>query len=646
MTEQFPHLFSPIKVGPLTVRNRFLYPAHYIQMTVLDPSGNNGHWVMSERAIHYYSERAKGGYGMILVGQNLAHHGTQAGAHFVESVPIYSRIAEAVHAAGAKCLVQVESGTKHGPDVREYNWKPTVVGPGMKGQMAKEADEEDVEYIIEGYVKSARNIKAAGMDGMEIHLTHAHNLQVFMLPAFNQRKDKYGGSFDNRTRIVFDVLSAVRKETGPDFVVGVRTNLGYSQGAFSVDEGTELSRRYAASGCLSYLNVSAWPYFGSTGSERAPIIPQAAAVRAAVDGQLPVFATGDRVVDPRMAEQFLAEGKIDMIGMVRAGIADPELPNKAREGRLDDIRTCVGSGQGCLGYFGGGAVMMCVQNPTVGYEEKWGIGKLEVAPKQKKVMVVGGGPAGLEAALTAARRGHQVVLYEKGESLGGQLNFIRKSPRRDDFRHVSEWRERQLKKLNVVIRLKSEVTPQVVSDERPDTVVVATGSTPRRQARFPGAEGAFTPWDVLAGRLDGKRHVLVVDQSGYYQGSDCAEYLTSKGIKVSFVTAAPTLFAGAPMNDAPVLMSALKGKEITYYVNTSVLQVRGKSVELSESVNGRQFTLEDVDAIVLSVGADPVDGLYRSLQGRVKEVYRVGDCVAPRGIEHATFEGHKTGRSI
>ena len=652
MPENFPHLFSPIKVGPMTVRNRFLYPAHFTHYNVKDPTGSGRYITWGDRATYYYRERAKGGWGLIFTSVN---HSSTAGfnptTNSPEVIPSLRRMADAVHEFGAKIMVQVDAGNKYGAgaDIRDAAFSPDGGGPSPRGVMTKKADDEDFAYIVESYVESARNIRASGMDGMEVHLTHGHMLPSYMSPATNHRTDQWGGSLENRLRMIMLLFEAVRKEVGSNFVIGARVQAIFTPAGMSKEEGIEVCRRLAVSGLLDYLNVSGAPYFGSTGSPRGIRIQDTADVKAAVDGKLPVFGAGDRIIDPAMAEEIIASGKADMVAMARAGIADPEFPNKAREGRLDDIRTCVGSGQGCLGYFFEQEPMMCIQNPAVGREREWGVGTFQPAPVKKRVIVIGAGPAGLEAALTAAKRGHQVSVYEKDATLGGQVNIFRKSPRRDDFRHVAEWRERQLRKLGVPVHLNTTVTAEFVQREKPDAVVVATGSKLRSQARFPGAEQAhvLTPTDVLQGKADGKKHVVIVDATGYYQGTDPLEYLTSRGVKVDFVTHQPAFAPSSmPMNDVPVLHQALQGKGVTYHINSVVTGATANSLELMETVNRTRSSLKDVDAVVIAIGADPVDDLYRSLKGKVAELHRVGDALTPRNIESATYEGHKIGRTL
>ena len=277
MSQRFPNLFTPLEVGPITVKNRFLYPAHNTLFFKHDPTGDGRWTVMGDRAVHYYAERARGGWGLIAVGQTDAH-GVRpwAGSHWPEAVGPYTRIADAVHEHGAKVVVQVTGGVKgsRSPDRREPSWNPSPLLGLVPGEMTKEMDEEDIRVYIEGFVLSARHIKAAGMDGIEVHLAHAHELQKFLLPAFNKRRDRYGGSLADRLRFPMDVIEAIRGEVGADFVLGVRTNAEFdAPGGQSREEGLEVARRLTEFGSVDYLSVSAARIYGSVGTEEGYNLP-------------------------------------------------------------------------------------------------------------------------------------------------------------------------------------------------------------------------------------------------------------------------------------------------------------------------------------------------------------------------------------
>jgi 2,4-dienoyl-CoA reductase-like NADH-dependent reductase (Old Yellow Enzyme family)/thioredoxin reductase len=666
VSETFPHLFTPIEIGGVTVPNRLLVTAHSTQFQTTDPSGFNRWSVFSDRAVRYHAERAKGGFGLIVAGQTQVHPASgiqRPGAYPDAAREVFRRLADAVHAHGSKVFLQLNQNGREkgssGPD----SWEPVRGASSVplpwqtrRGEQPKQMDEEDIAELIEAFADTAVRAREAGLDGVEVHMAHNHLLADWFMPLSNKRTDRYGGSAENRLRLTLEVVDAVRAAVGRDYVVGVRMNAVWDvPGGVPLEDGVEVGRRLAATGLVDFLNVSGSPIFGTIGSPHGSLLSACAAVKA-VAGGVPVFGV-ERIVDPREAERALAEGQVDMVAMTRASIADPELPAKAREGRLDEIRVCIGASQGCLARNLEPAPMTCSQNPAVGYEEQWGIGTLTPAATPRTVLVAGGGPAGLEAAVTAAARGHRVVLCERAATLGGQVDLIRRSPRRDDFRLVVEWRERELARLGVEVRLETEATPALVAELAPDAVVVATGSRPRLTGpdpaqphldAIPGADGpnVFSPADVLTGRLDDARHVVVVDGTGYHQSADPAEYLAVRGARVSAVSAAPVFAGGVVYNDLPAMTAVLRDGDVDFHLSCLVRRIDARTMRLHHTLTGRDYELADVDAVVLALGAEVEDALYRELRGNGLELHRIGDCVAPRGVEHAIHEGHAVGRAL
>ena len=679
MSQQFKHLFTPLQIGSMTVKNRLLTAAHSHDFWKFDPERYYKWNKLGHRAMHYHEERAKGGFGLITTGQAVVHPScgtTRPAAYLEEIVEEYRPIAEAIHRHGAKVVMQLNHngrGRTSGTD----DWQPTlgttpglalyIAGQAPGGEFTKEIEVTEIKEIVQGFAISARNLQRAGWDGVEIQASHSYLVAEFLAPAYNKRTDEYGGTLENRMRFLMEIVDAVRSACGKEFVVGVRHNSEWRMpvGGFSLEESILVAKALEDTGKVDFINVTGWPNLLSMAGQGTPFgvgVANAGAIKRALR-KTPVFVVG-RIVDPLHAEQVLADGHADMIAMARASIADPELPKKAQEGRLDDIRTCVGASQGCLARHMIMKPMTCTQNPTVGREAEWGTGTLTPAAKKKKVLVVGGGPAGLEAAMVAAQRGHQVELYERGAELGGQVNLIVKNQRRSEFRNVVEWRKTQLGKLGVPVHLHTAVTPELVAERRPDAVIIATGSQPRREAKngLPdywtpsrqdglGIKGAdlshvHTVWDVLQGRLDGARHVVVVDGVGYYQSADVVEHLLARGCTVEAV-ATGTLFAeDMTSNDRPVFLANMRGKNVSFYQLTTVKEIRANAVSLLDGQSGREFTIDGVDGVVLSMGNAPVNALYYALEGKVSELYRIGDCVSPRRVEHAHFEGHKVARAL
>ncbi len=397
------------------------------------------------------------------------------------------------------------------------------------------------------------------------------------------------------------------------------------------------------------------------GSPQGNLVPAAAETKAAIKSKIPVFVVG-RIVDPALANRILTEGSADMVALGRQAIADPEYPNKLAEGRPEEVVRCIGASQGCIGRHYQHMPITCTQNPTVGREKELGIGTLRRAERPRLILVAGGGPAGLEAAATAARRGHSVVLCEQGEQLGGQVNLITQVARRSEFGQVVEVRVAQLLRLDVEIRLGVKVTGALVDELAPDAVVVATGSMPRsdhppadhwsasqhQPLGIPGADlpHVYTPWDVLQGRLEGANHVVLLDGNGYYQSSDPLEYLLEQGTKITALSTLGIFAADMLYNYRPQFVDLLRGRPVSFHPWTSITRIGSDSVDLSDSQTGQTSTVHEVDAVVLSVGSVPRNGLYYELRDHNVELHRIGDCVTPRRVEHAHYERHRVGREL
>jgi 2,4-dienoyl-CoA reductase-like NADH-dependent reductase (Old Yellow Enzyme family)/thioredoxin reductase len=658
----FPHLFQPLQIGSVTVANRLFVSAHFTQFVEEDPTGFHRWAVYGERARAYYEDRAKGGFGLQIVGQTQVHpqSGTDRPASFVpEVLDRYRAIAEGCHRHGGKVFVQLNQNGREkgssGPDAWDPVWSPTAM-PAAHGEMTKEMDKDDIASMIEGFVTSARLCEEAGMDGVEIHAAHPHLLGVWLVPALNRRTDEYGGSVENRLRIVLEILDAIRNGCGPDFAVGVRINGAWTMpGGQPLEDSIDIAKAIEATGQADFLDVSGWPGIGSIGTPFAGMIPWAEAIKKEVSS-IPVFGIG-RVVRPEQAEAIVASGAVDMIGMTRASIADPELPEKARTGRAAEVRVCVGAGQGCLMRNGERRPMTCTQNVAVGREGEWGIGTLTQAPVSRKVVVVGGGPAGLEAAIVAATRGHEVVLFEQQDVLGGQINLIARNPRREEFNRVIEWRAGQIERLGVKLQLGTLATADRVLAEQPDAVIVATGSKPRRDGWYPAVPhvdtlpghdlpNVMTTWDILLGRCDTAGRVAVIDAHGYHHTADAVEYLARHDVSTVVVSATPIFGAELDSHDRPEVMDVLRRAPVELLTSTIAEEIAPGRILVRETFRGERRVIDDVDIVVLATGQRSVGGLADELAGQVELVERIGDALVPRGVEHALFEGQKIGRAM
>ena len=656
MATQFPHLFNPIQVGNMTVRNRIVNTAHGTNFA-------KDH-ILTDRLIAYHVERAKGGVGMSIVEATSVHPSYNVGVmdtiwSFDErNVPWYRKLSQAVHRHGAKMLVQLNHGGRQ--TVNSETMLPALAPspipapdlwePGA--DVPHEMDEEEILEIVRAFGRAAIMAKEGGVDGVELHGGHGNLIQQFMTPWVNQRQDKYGGSLENRLRFAFEVVDDVRRNVGDDFVVGMRISGDeFVSGGLSLEDMKEIARRLAATGKIDYLNVSNSNYSDSRSmAAHIPsmyIAPAAfsylwAGIKDVVD--IPVIGIG-RINTPDLAEWVLAEGRADMIGMVRGLIADPHLPSKAREGRVDDIRTCVGAMEGCIGRLERGLPITCIYNPVSGREQEWAT--LEPAAVKKRVWVVGGGPAGLEAARVAAARGHAVTLYEKSARLGGQVVAAAKAPHREDFGEIAAYLERQVRKLGVEVVLGVEATEEMIVEANPDAVVVAAGSN-AYIPDVPGAELgiAVAAQDVLEKKIDWGQKVVVVDTQGHHPGSDVAEFLADQGRKVELLTTKPYVGASIELLTWRLLYERLMEKGVVMSPSTALKEIREDSVIVYSTITNKEREISGVEAVVFAAGGEAENRLYRSLKGKVKELYAVGDCVAPRGVEQAVYDGHKVGRAV
>ena len=676
MTDLSP-LFVPLKIGSMTVPNRLMTSAMSTDFYSHDRDKKDGEkyprWGV--RAARYHADRAKGGFGLIVAGQAIVHPscGLIRPAAFLDELgPEYRLIADSIHEHGARVVMQLNHNSMTRTSGTD-DWHPVLaikplrtMKPAPGGELTKEIEVEEIQEITAGFAKSARNMQRTGMDGVEIQSAHTYLLSQFLTPAFNRRKDRYGGSLENRMRFLLEIIDAVRAAVGREFVVGVRINGAWRiPDGFPLEEAVLACKMIEATGKIDYLSISAVPFevsMSATGTPFGPVIPHAAAIKQAVR-KLPIYV-GNRIVDVAMAADVITKGQADGVIMARASIADPELPRKAKEGRLDDIRKCVGGGQGCLTRHHWARPITCTQNPAVGREGEWGLDSIKRTSTPKTVLVAGGGPAGMEAAIVAAQRGHRVVLCERSDHLGGQVNLILKNPRRQEFAHETDWRRTQITKLGIDLRLNTPVTLALAKALLPDTIIVATGSAPVREytgdfpehwspsgALRPGIPGGnsphvFTPWDVLQGRLDDRRHVVIVDEIGYYQSSDPLEYLVARGTRVTAVTSDDVFAGGMTGVERPTFREAIKGKNVTFHQFAQVLEIGPDSVRLRDGEAGQETVVANVDAVVLSFGNVPVNALYYALKDAFPSVHRIGDCVAARHIEHAHFDGRKIGMEV
>lgn len=657
---RYPHLLSPLTIGDVTVRNRIMQTAH---VKLFASSG-----VDSQRNVDYQVARAKGGAGLLITGNRVVHPTSTTGFPRVAwtfldgALEANRRLTSAVHAHGAVIFEQLNhfglnASSDSADDLREL-WGPSAVKSPAYGETPKAMEPEDIRELVEWWGRSAELSREGGFDGTEVHISHSYLLHQFLSPLYNKRTDEYGGSFENRLRLAREVIEEVRRRVGPDFVVGVRISLtDFIPGGLDVDDAVRVARELEAEGRIDYVNVTAAGYHNifmaiqPSDAEDGYLVDLAATVKAALR-QLPVFTVGG-IKDPALAEELVASDKADMVAMTRAQIADPEFAAKLRDGRETEIYHCIRGNQGCIGRVFKGLAISCTVNPATGRERRLGL--LPAAASTRRFLVVGGGPAGMKASETLARRGHEVVLVEREQRLGGQVNLILETPGRQEFGWLVRDLDAQMRLHGVDVRLDVEATPALVADLAPDAVIVAAGAVPTRTGfssvaplvdRLPGVdqENVLTVWDVLAGSKSVGERVVVLDDDGSRYAAGTAEVLLDRGARVELVSRWNALFPFTLTTlDMPILYNRLLGKGLTYRLNSWAREIEGDRVSVYNLYTNDDEVIESVDTVVLATGPGAEESLYFALKGEVEDLHRIGDCVAPRKLDHAIYEGYLAG---
>jgi len=582
-----------------------------------------------------------------------------------EALDADRRLTDAVHEHGAAIFAQLNhfglNASSDSADDLRVLWGPSAVKSPAYGETPKAMEPEDIREVVEWWGRCAELSREGGFDGTEVHISHSYLLHQFLSPVYNKRTDEYGGSFENRLRFAREVIAAVRDRVGTDWVVGVRISLSdFIPGGLDIGDAVRVARDLEAEGQIDYVNVTAAGYhniFLAIQPSDEPdgyLVELTAQVKASV-ARLPVFTVGG-IKDPALAEEILVSGKADMVAMTRAQIADPEFANKVDEGREEEINHCIRGNQGCIGRVFKGLPISCTVNPSAGREGR--LGPLLAATRPARWLVAGGGPAGMKAAVTLARRGHSVTLLERDAALGGQVNLILRTPGRDEFGWITRDLEVQLRKAGVDVKLGTEATAESVRELEPDGVIVATGAVPSRTGfssvnplveRLPGVEqeNVVTVWDVLLDAKPAGERVVVLDDDGSRYAAGVTEVLLDRGKRVELVSRWHALFPSTLTTlDLVHVYGRLLSKGLEYRLNSWATGIEGDRVSVVNLYTGAADTLEGVDTVVLATGPKASDELYFVLKGLVERLYRIGDCLAPRKLDHAIYEGELAGREL
>lgn len=664
MSSAFPRLFAPLRIGPVESRNRVVFGAHFTMFS--EPArtwGEPGFY--GERLGRYLADRAAGGVGVIIAGQAQTHPTSayqmlnNAVAWDEAAIPHFERVTAPIRDGGALPFLQLahNGGVSHGTWSRLPALAPSDIA--NYHEPPKRLERHEIAELVASFARSAANAARGGFAGLEIHGAHGYLVHEFLSPRSNRRTDEYGGCLDNRMRFAWEVLAAVREAVGPSVAVGIRLvgdeEMGPRRG-LTAEDAAEIAARLEAAGLVDFVNVSVG--VSGVGMVRPLYAPHllgvyaAAAVKKAMRAA-PVFAV-HRILTPDEAEGVLERGEADAITVVRALIADPQWASKAAAGATTTIRHCTGCNQSCYGNLLQGLPITCVTNPAVGREATLGLGTLAPAPRTKRVLVVGGGPAGLEAAWVAAARGHDVTLLERAATVGGKIPLAASLPGRGEMIDLARWRADECTRRGVEIRCGTHATVDGIRALAPDAVIVATGGRATRDGaakwhpmpvRGSAADFVFDHEQALAAPDTLGRRVVILDAVGHIEGVGLAELLASLGKDVTLATPLPQLMVLDAETASMALPRAVRAG-VTWSPNTALASIGEREVTLVDLLAGKTRVLSDVDAVVIRTHGLPEDALYFELQDVVPEVVRVGDAVAVRTVDRAIFDGHMAGRRL
>ncbi|MFY9969817.1 MAG: NADH:flavin oxidoreductase [Roseiarcus sp.] len=665
-------LLQPYRLRHLHLRNRLMSTAHEPAYT------EDG--MPKERYRLYHAEKAKGGIALTMIGGSsvVAPDSPQAFGNILlykdEVVRWLAELADDVHDHGAAVMIQMTHLGRR-TNWNKADWLPVIAPSNVREPshraFPKIMEDWDIARVIEAYADGAERVKAAGLDGLELEC-YGHLIDQFWSPATNKREDDYGGSLDNRMRFGLEVFSAIRKRVGEDFLVGARMvcDEDWDRG-ITREEGVSIARRLAASGLIDFVNVirghidteeALSHVIPGMGSRSAPHLDFSGEVRAAT--RMPTFHAA-RIQDVATARHAIESGKLDMVGMTRAHLADPHIARKVAEGREHQIRPCVGMAYCIDSIYSGQAV--CIHNAATGREATIPHVIAKSDGPRRKVVVVGAGPAGLEAARVAGERGHEVVVLEAAAKAGGQVRIAAGLKRRREIMGIVDWRLAECARLGVAIRCNVYAEAANVTSEEPDVVVVATGGVPNMSFLDAGQDVATSPWDILTGAIKPAANVLLYDDNGAHPGMTAAEFIASAGSELEVVTPERMLAPDIGGTSYPAYFRALSLARASIAINLRLerLERRGNRVAgIFFDEYGKRHIEKEADQIVVEHGSTPVDELYfelkggstnlgeidheallanrpqtivRNHEGRYR-LFRIGDAVSSRNIHAAVYD--------
>jgi 2,4-dienoyl-CoA reductase-like NADH-dependent reductase (Old Yellow Enzyme family)/thioredoxin reductase len=635
---KYPHLFTPFKIRNLTLGNRIVISAHFA-----------GWWVdqglPSKEFVAYLEERAKGGVALFVIGATSPEPNSGWLENTTDAIiPRYRALVEAGHRHGTAVFAQLCH-----PGYRPLPGTPIIVSSPSAPPSQPTGSEPpryqpsipELHRLTESFAAAASRAAQGGVDGLELH-SHESFLHAQMLnPLWNTRTDEYGGSLDNRMRFLIETLRAMRKAIG-DLPLGVRLKLDdMAQRGMTSGDYREAIHRLEALDLVDYLNVTGGDgrfHHGPMPRPEGEWIDLVKKLRQST--KLTLLHAG-RIATPELAEKILAENVVDAVCMTKSHICDPHLALKTFENREEDIRFCTRCLQSCHGKM---HLMTCVYNPLTSRELEWS--KTTLAPSRKKVIIIGAGPAGMEAALTAAQRGHEVIVLEKSSRVGGQIWTGAASPLRKNWSRIAEFYDRQSRKGLFEVRLNTDASQELILSLHPDAVIIATGSRPNR-LEIPNGPAALTVHEAVEGHANDHKHVVILDREGFNRPLVAADYLSSRNIRVTFLTPLPQV---SPLVEGMMLeemLAQLQSRNVTFNPGQEIVCWDSpKSLRIRDTQTALESEIAEVDAVIAAIGSTSVSELAFALRSHVKELHTIGDANLPQTVEAATYQGARIGRLI
>lgn len=636
----YEKLFEPIKIGSMELKNRLVVPA--MSTLTATPEG-----ACTEQFIAYHERKAKGGWGLVIteyygIAPHVGFFPSMLGIWNDELVENHKQLTNRVHAVGGKIAAQIShSGRETFIAVSDENLvAPSPYSDVSGEQRPKELTTDQIHKIVSQYGDTALNLKRAGFDAVEIYAAHGYLISEFLSKYANKRTDEYGGTLENRMRFLLEIIADVREKVGPDYPIMVRiSTVEYVPGGLSMGESRVIAKKLeeasvdaidCSQGIFTVSNNIVEPMI----MDNCCFVDNSEEIKKVVN--IPVITAG-RINEACLAESVLDAGKADLIGMGRASLADPDFPIKVQEGRLDDIRYCIGCVQGCIGGNMRGENCHCLVNPEIDRETEF---RENPVKEKKRIFVAGGGVAGCEAAIVAASRGHEVSLYEKSDRLGGTWLIAALPPYKAELLTFVGWQKHELEKLGVTIRYNTELTAELIKEEKPDQVIVATGCEPF----IPSIPGHDQPHvvkanDILQQNVRAEKNVLVI--GGGSVGIETAGYLSLYGSNVTVVEMLDDILIGCERETMLMLRQSLKDNNTKVYTDSKVCEIGEDTVTISRK--GKKIVLEEIDTVVVAVGSKPVNTLESAVSELGIPVVVIGDSKEVRNGLHAIYEGYVAG---